>query len=245
MTQASGAHLFDVLEHTWPAAGMRPLGPWLIRDGRGGGKRVSAATARTPARAEELPAAEAAMRALGELPRFMIRPGEETLDSMLEAAGYRVIDPVVIYNAPIATLTQERPPRIATFDIWEPMAIQRDIWAAGGIGPARLAVMQRVQGPKTALFGRDASRPAATGFVAAHAGAAMVHALEVLPAHRRHGLGRRLMTHAAFWAAARGAAQLAVACTTANAAACALYAGLGMTPAAHYHYREHPEGAAP
>jgi N-acetylglutamate synthase len=34
----------DAMEATWPPAATTRLGPWLLRDGKGGGKRVSAAT---------------------------------------------------------------------------------------------------------------------------------------------------------------------------------------------------------
>ena len=34
--------LFAVMETTWPAASVQQVGPWLIREGQGGGKRVSA-----------------------------------------------------------------------------------------------------------------------------------------------------------------------------------------------------------
>ncbi len=243
MIQPDTKHFFDVIEHTWPAVASSALGPWTIRDGHGGGKRVSAATARTPARAEDLAAAEDAMRSLGEVPRFMIRPQEDALDALLARAGYTLVDPVNIYACPTAALTQGRPPRTTTFDIWEPMAIQLDIWQAGGIGPARIDVMRRAKEPKTALFGRIDGRSAATGFVAIHGDTAMVHALEVLPHHRQRGLGRHLMIHAAYWAADHAATELSVICTTANTAANALYTSLGLALVGHYHYREHPTGA--
>lgn len=237
--------LYDVIEATWPPRAMRTLGPWTLRDGGGGGKRVSAATARTPARADVLPAAEDAMRAAGQTPLFMLRAGDDALDALLEAAGYTVVDPVNIYACPLDDLTRERPPRTASFHIWEPLAIQRDIWTAGGIGPARLAVMARVKGAKTALFGRDDNSPAATGFVALDGDTAMVHALEVLLTHRRRGMARYLMIEAAFWAADQGARHMSVICTAANTGANALYASLGMTLVGQYHYRQHPDGATP
>ncbi|QIE47225.1 GNAT family N-acetyltransferase [Pseudohalocynthiibacter aestuariivivens] len=236
-------HLFDVIEHTWPAFANSALGPWTIRDGRGGGKRVSAATARAPVTTKDLPAAEDAMRALGEVPRFMIRPEQGDLDALLASTEYTIVDPVNIYVCPIDALTGAHPPRTATFDIWEPMAIQLDIWQAGGIGSARIDVMRRAKTPKTALFGRDDNRPAATGYAAIHDGTAMVHALEVLPRHRKRGLGRHMMIHTAHWAGTHGATHLSVICTAANTGANALYASLGMRLVGHYHYRQHPIGA--
>ena len=73
----------------------------------------------------------------------------------------------------------------------------------------------------------------------------MLHALEVAPFARRHGLGAAMTGAAAAWAAAEGAATLAVAVTRANAPARALYARLGLAEAAAYHYRIAPEGPSP
>jgi uncharacterized peroxidase-related enzyme len=233
--------LYDVVEATWPPAARTDLGPWVIRDGQGGGKRVSAATARAPVGLDDLPAAETAMRALGQAPLFMIRDGDGALDAMLEGAGYAVVDPVNLYVAPIGALTREVPPRVSTFAIWEPLEIMRDIWAEGGIGAGRIAVMERADLPKTALFGRHDSRSAAVGFVAIHDHIAMVHALEVHARHRRAGMGRLMMRQAAHWAAGAGASHLAVVCTQANQAANGLYASMGFTLVGQYHYRQKDE----
>ncbi len=237
-------HLYDVVAATWPAFTHSRLGPWIIRDGRGGGKRTSAATVHAPASPADLAPAEAAMRALGERPRFMIRAGDEALDIMLGEAGYTIIDPVHMYVAALADLDMTPPERTASFHIWEPLAIQREIWAESGIGPERVAVMMRADCPKTALLGRDTGRAVATGFAAINNGTAMVHALEVLPDYRRRGVARNLMTEAAIWARGQGARHLAVICTADNTGANALYAGMGMAHVGRYHYRQHPQGAA-
>ncbi len=229
--------LYKVIDGTWPAASFRQVGPWIIRNGQGGGQRVSAATAAGPVTRDDLPLAERAMEDLGQARIFMIRKGEDALDRLLEDAGYRVVDPVNIYACAVSQLATERPPRLSSFAIWEPLAVMRDIWATGGIGPERIAVMARAKGARTGLFGRCNDRPAATGYVAIHDNIAMVHALEVLPRHRRAGAGRYLMRHAAFWAADQGATHMSVICTRANQAANALYSSLGMTLVGHYHYR--------
>ncbi|MFN3210960.1 MAG: GNAT family N-acetyltransferase [Roseovarius sp.] len=237
--------LYAVTEATWPAAAMSEAGPWTLRDGRGGGKRVSAATLRapgTPVTRDALPEAEAMMREMGQDPLFMIRHGDESLDAMLRAAGYDVIDPVNMYVCALGALSDEAPPPVTVYDLWEPMAIQLDIWKEGGIGPARIEVMRRVEGPKTSLFGRTENRPAATGFVAMSDGVAMIHALEVRQGERRGGLGRHLTRHAAQWAAGQGATHLSVLCTIANDAANALYSSLGMTLVGQYHYRIKKDG---
>ena len=233
-----------VAEATWPAAAVRAVGPWHIREGRGGGKRVSAATARHAVMADDLPVAEAAMRDLGQAPLFMIRPGDAALDGLLADRGYDVIDPVNMYVGPVTGLALP-PPHATTFTIWEPLAIQLDMWTAGGIGPERVAVMQRAPLPKTAIFARDGQRPAATAFAAIHDGTAMVHALEVTPSCRCRGMGRHVMQKAALWAQDNGATHIAALCTEANAGANALYASLGMACVGQYHYRSQHEAARP
>ena len=229
--------LYDVIENTWPPASARAHGPWIIRDGQGGGQRVSAATPTGPVSGKDIAVAEAAMRDLDQPLLFMIRDGDDALDALLADAGYPVVDPVNLYACDIAHLRTDHPPRVATFCIWEPLEIMRDIWAAGGIGPARVEVMARAKTPKTAIFGRSNNRPAGAGFVSIHDGIAMVHALEVLERHRREGLGRYMMHQAAFWAADHGAKHMSVICTAANGAANTLYTSMGFTLVGQYHYR--------
>ncbi|MFW8594169.1 GNAT family N-acetyltransferase [Cribrihabitans neustonicus] len=240
------ARYYAVSEATWPAASTRRLGPVTLREGQGGGSRVSAATVEGgSASEEEIAAAEAAMRAMGQDCLFMIREGEAALDAQLAARGYEVKDPVALWTCPVAQLTDVPVPRVTAFCVWEPLAIQHEIWAAGGIGPERFAVMQRAPQPKTALLGRHNDKPAGAGFVAIHDGIAMVHALEVVPQQRRSGMGKWLMRQAAFWAEQQGAKELAVLCTRANGAANRLYTALGLREAGQYHYRILKGGTQP
>ncbi|MGX0975034.1 ribosomal protein S18 acetylase RimI-like enzyme [Roseovarius sp. MBR-51] len=230
--------LYAVTEATWPPAQTQHLGPVTLREGQGGGKRVSAATVERPITTEELNAAEAAMHDLGQSALFQVRQGDDTLDALLATKGYKVVDPVNLYVASLDALTVEKPPRVTTFSIWEPLEIMREIWVEGGIGPARIAVMERVIGPKTGLFGRHKDQPAATGFAAIHQGIAMVHALEVHVRHRRAGMGRLMMLQAAHWAQEQGAQYLSVICTKSNQGANGLYSAMGFAHVGDYHYRQ-------
>ena len=229
--------LYAAIDATWPAAAMHTQGPWTFRDGQGGGKRVSAATTDEEVTKADLPAAEAAMRAMGQDPLFMIRVGQEGLDALLEARGYRIVDPVNLYYGTLEQMAQMPPPNALVFTIWPPLEIQKDIWAAGDIGPDRVAVMHRATGAKTSVLGRHGQSPAGTGFVALHDTVAMVHAVEVSEALRKLGVGRMMTTHAARWAREEGATHMAVLCTKANAGANALYASLGLEVVGQYHYR--------
>ncbi len=231
---------YAVVEATWPAAAKRSLGPVTLREGHGGGSRVSAASLEGSATADDFDAAEQAMRAMGQDCLFMIRDGQDALDNQLAARGYLVKDPVNLWVCPIETLTDVEIPRVTAFALWSPLEIQREIWISGGIGRERQAIMERAAGPKAALLGRYNDKPAGAGFVAIHEGVAMVHALEILPHQRRHGMGAWMMRQAAFWAAANGATEMAVLCTKENAGANGLYASLGMTRSGQYHYRYLP-----
>lgn len=239
MTEAR--RLLAVLEATWPPSSRSDLGPWTIRDGQGGGKRVSAATARDPGAAEDIPRAEAAMRALGQTPLFMIREDDGALDAVLARRGYAILDATDAYAAPLDRLDLPIPPRLSAIPAWPPLAIQREIWAEAGIGPARLAVMDRAPFPKTTLLARMDDRAAGTAFVAVHDGMAMIHALDVAPPFRRRGLGRHMIAGAAGWARGQGARDLGLVVTAANAGAQALYASLGLALVGHYHYRTKEE----
>jgi ribosomal protein S18 acetylase RimI-like enzyme len=231
--------LYAVVEATWPPAATRALGAFTLRDGQGGGKRVSAATAlRSDWTADDILAAEQAMREMSQTPLFMLRDGEDALDAALDERGYAVVDPVVMYAAPVADLAANVPPRVSTFAVWEPLAISYQLWQAGGIGPGRWQVMQRAKGPKTSILGRWNDSPGGTGFCAIHDGIAMVHALEVAPHQRRQGMAEKMMAQAAIWAAKHGASHISVVCTQANDAANGLYRKLGMTEIGRYHYRQ-------
>lgn len=229
--------LYAALDATWPAASVSRAGGWHIREGQGGGKRVSCATAADGGAALGIDAAEAAMAALGQAHLFCLRDGEDGLDRALAARGYGLVDPVILYACPATRIASEPPAPLSAFPLWPPLAITRDIWSEGGVGSARQAIMDRVPGPKTSILGRTGDRAAGAVFVAVHGDLAMVHALHVDRAARRQGQARNLMRAAALWALDQGAETLALAVTRANEPANALYAALGMAAAGQYHYR--------
>lgn len=231
---------FAVIDATWPAAALHRAGAFVVREGRGGGKRVSAASAAGPWTEADIDAAIATHARIGQPGLFMIRPGDAALDAALAARGFAIIDPVAVLAAPVAQLAAERPPPITAFCLWPPLAIMRDLWTEDGVGPGRQAVMDRAPAPKCAVLGRTDDRAAGAGFVGIHAGVAMLHAFHVLPALRRRGLARHMLHEVAFWAAENGAETLALVVTRANAAALTLYLGAGMAEVVGYHYRIAP-----
>lgn len=236
--------LFEALFATWAPAETRRIGGWTLRRGEGGGNRVSAATCDGPGC--DVAEAEATMRAWGQRPTFMIRPGDAALDARLAARGYPLVAPTLVLVAPPAALAPAAPdPR--TVRCAAPLAVMREIWAAGGVGPSRWAAMARAVEPKCYLLARSGDRPAACAFVARDRDVAMLQALQVAPPLRRAGLGTALVRAAADWAVAEGAAVFSLAVEADNAPARALYAGLSMEQAAAYHYRlaAEPPAAGP
>ena len=242
MTPPSPQHLFETLDATWPPARLVDAGPWRLREGQGGGQRVSAATAMGKVTEQDIATAEQGMAALNQHPLFMIRPEDKALDTWLEACAYDIVDPVTLYTIPATEIAQSYPPAIV-ISAWPPLAMQTDLWKGGGIGPDRIAVMARAD-KGTAILCRFEDTPAATVFVAIHGDTAMVHALEVAPEERRKGMGDIAMRAAAAWAVTNGATWLTLAVTKANTGANALYRKLGMTPTGAYHYRRAPKATA-
>jgi len=235
MSLPDAASLMTALDATWPARAIHTQDGWLLREGAGGGKRVSAASPlhdKAP-----VAAAEDWMHAHGQRPLFRLAASDAALDAVLTGRGYTLLDPTVIYAGPVADLARE-PGHVSLFDIWPPLAIMRDIWAGGGIGPARIAVMERATPPKAGLVARIEDRAAGVAFCALHGDIAMLHAIEVLPHMRRKGVGALIVQGAAWWAQAQGARTLALAVTDANTGARALYEQLGLQVCARYHYRE-------
>ena len=224
-------------EATWPAAARHRAGAFIVREGRGGGQRVSAATAEGPWTQADIDAAERMHMSLGQTPLFMIRDGEAALDAALDARGYRIGDRVHVRAGAVAALAAEPADPMAGFAIWPPLAIMRDLWAEGGIGPARLAVMERVSAPRTAILGRAKDRASGVAFVAVAGDEAVLHALYIVPGLRRQGSAVKIMRTAAHWAQDHGAERFSVLVTEANTAAGALYASLGMEIVGQYHYR--------
>lgn len=237
MTTITIETLYQTTDATWPAAEFLTVGNWTIRRGAGGGQRVSSATANGPVTSADINVAEEALGALGQTPLFMVREGEEALDGLLKTKGYRTKDPVNLYTCPVENLTKLAPERLAGFPIWPPLAIINEIWAENGIGAGRQAVMHRAKGPKTAILARHNDRAAGVAYLAIHKSMAMLHALEVVPDHRRQGVANNIMGVAAIWAQDNGATDFSVICVRDNVAACALYASLNMKYVGHYHYR--------
>lgn len=208
--------VFAALAATWPPERSWPLGRVTCRAAPGGGSRVNACSG-----PDDLTEPE-----LAPHPLWRVAPDQAALDARLAGLGYQRADPTLLRcGAGPAT-----GPAVAH---WPPTKAQRAVWAAGGIGRARLSVMDRVTGPKAAL----SVTPFGVGFVALHQGITWLHALEIRADSRGRGEATRLMAGVAGWAARHGTGQIALLVTAANAPANALYDRLGFDDRPGYHYR--------
>lgn len=239
---ADETELTAAFEATWPPAASERMGVFTYRDGAGGGSRVSAATLDGDITPEGLKQIETRFARDGRDALFQIRGGEDAFDQILGQRGYQKFDPVVCLACDLDAVGNQIPTADSElgYVTWPPVAIQREIWNAGGIGPTRIAVMERASDPKCTILGRLNDAPSGTCFVALHNGIAALHALEIHPSARRQGLARAMMALAADWARRQGAQTLALQVTRANTRARALYSSLGMREVGQYHYRTKP-----
>ncbi|MEM1374480.1 MAG: GNAT family N-acetyltransferase [Pseudomonadota bacterium] len=222
---------------TWPGEATVDGGAFTLRRSGDDSRRSRAATANRAVSDAEIATAAQTMRSWGQPAMFWVPGDAPDFEAQLSALGCTSHDASWYYVAPVSMLAARTPPRVSTFEIWEPLAIMADIFAATGTSRDRQGVMARAQCPKTTIFGRVDAKPAGVAYVGAHGPLAMVHALGVLPEHRRKGLAAHMMAQTAIWAAGQGCTQIGLAVGQANAAACALYASLGMEAVGHYHYR--------
>ncbi|MDO5621170.1 MAG: GNAT family N-acetyltransferase [Paracoccus sp. (in: a-proteobacteria)] len=234
------AALAAAFDATWPAAEYARIGGFRLGRALGGGRRVGSAVASGPWDGDQVQAVMAQAQAWDQPALFRVDDEDEPLRDALLDRGLVQIEPSLILTVPVAALTDLPVPPITAFPVWPMLAIQRDLFAESGIGPGRLAVMDRTPAPKAALLGRTDDRAAGVGFAAIHGDTAMLHALNVLPAWREKGLAAWMVREAAFWAADQGAASLAVAVTRNNATARRLYHRLGFQPVAGYVYLGKP-----
>ncbi len=243
MTPPAVADLFDTVEATWPAARVEKHGGWSVRHGLGGGQRVSSATMDDGSALEQVAQMERAQRDMGQWPLVQVRDDQKALDTTLSEVGYVEKDRTLVLTAASEAIAG-RPDPLATYPSWPPLAAQIDLWADGGIGPERIAVMDRVSGRKTTILGRLGDEIVSTAFVACHGDVGMLHGLEVIPGARRKGVGSDMMRAAGSWAQDAGAKWFSVLVVEANEAAVALYKKLGFEEVAAYHYRRAPEASA-
>jgi len=164
------------------------------------------------------------------------------LDAQLAARGYEVETPVAIQVAPVASLAaQGAPPGLALEVLERPdarwLAISADRGRFAAMRPRYEALLGRIgERARFALASRD-GEPVAVGLGVVEGGWLGVFSMLTLPESRRAGCGRAILMALARSGAAAGAERAYLQVERDNAAALALYAGLGFRELYGYHYR--------
>ncbi|MEO1960122.1 MAG: sigma-54 factor interaction domain-containing protein, partial [Paracoccus sp. (in: a-proteobacteria)] len=138
------AALAEAFEISWPASEYADAGGFRVGRGLGAGGRVSSARAVGAWRGDHIDAAIAIHRGWDQRPVFRVADDDAALAGALESRGFRRETPTAVMATATRALTDIAIPSVTTFTLWPPLAIQREIWAAGNIGPARQAVIERV-----------------------------------------------------------------------------------------------------
>ena len=116
--------LFNAIDETWPPRTLTKLEDWIIREGCGGGQRVSATSG-----SGDIVAAEKAMIALGQNKLFMIQDQQIALDAELASRGYVFKDPVDLFVGDAKVLADGFHPKLDAIFAKFPMPILAEIWA--------------------------------------------------------------------------------------------------------------------
>ena len=152
------------------------------------------------------------MRAWGQRPTFMIRPGDEALDAALEARGY-LLDGADADRRRGAGAARARGGRRAGDPLRPaPLARMREILGRRAASArSQLAVMARVRASRRPTCSAASATAGRLRLRRLRPRVGMLHALEVAAPFRRHGLGTALTRAAAAWAATQGATTYALA----------------------------------
>lgn len=230
--------------NAWPALSTILADGWVMRLSRGYTKRANSLNAVAPATGIDaaLAQAEPLYRAAGLRPIVRLSPLMPAgADAVLATRGYVAADPTTVMVADIDALA-------AVPDV-EITATANAAWAAGFAAANNVPERHRDTHDRMlaglhlpaafATLQRD-GQPIAYGLAVVERGMVGLFDIVTLPASRRQGAGRRLVTALMAWGRANGASRAYLQVVDANVPARALYHGLGFHRAYGYHYRLGP-----
>jgi len=159
-------------------------------------------------------------------------------DKILATAGWALIGETLVMSAPIGEAVADPDCSIE--------AAPTEAWLGGfadarGIPPDRRAVhdriIDRILPDRAFATAEMEGRPVAWGLAVAERGWVGIFDIVTLPAARRRGVARRMVTSLLAWGRDKGAGQAYLQVVAENEAGIALYRDLGFTEVYRYHYR--------
>lgn len=248
----------------WPALESEQQGGWTLRAAGGVTKRANSVLASAEVDDVEVAVAQAERwYAQRDLPTvFQLSPASPgSLAATLERRGYRRHSPTDILvadrrevaaaapaaAAPSASAPSAAAPSVIGIADSPPPGWLGTWWEVDGRGgDSERDIVARILagGPALYAWTGDAAAPDAVARLALVGDWGGLYAVATLPSARRRGSARALATALAAAAGDRGVEHLWLQVLASNAAAHALYSGLGFRPASHYSYWEADAGEA-
>ena len=226
----------------WPAGETRIVDGWLWRYSGGGSQRANSVSAlmydgndveRT------IDAIEALYQEHNAPARFQVGfplSQPDDLDQRLAARGYTIHDPVTTLLKPVEPV--EAPAdvtlREAPSEGWLSVYLAN---VTPDRRPFATAILARVPGPRVFAEAVRDGAVIATALGVFHENTVIAECVGTASAARRQGAAAAVMRSLEAWGAGLGAHTIGLQAVTTNMPAQGLYAALGYTPAATYHYR--------
>jgi GNAT superfamily N-acetyltransferase len=233
---------------TWPALQQWLYDGWVIRFAGGHTRRANSINPLYPSRQD--PAAKIAQceqwYTAANLPtvfRLNARTAPAAIDRLLDARGYRPVDPSLTLHRRLDTWTiaDELPGSLRSEQLTDWLTLYCQLSGkALDQQHTHMAVLQATPSPRifAALWDRDQPVACAVGVV--YARALSIVDVVTAPQHRRQGYGRALLVQIFAWAKRVGASDAALQVQDDNVAARTLYARLGFHEVYPYWYRVRP-----
>ncbi len=233
---------------TWPALQQWLYDGWVVRFADGHTRRANSVNPLYPARQD--PATKIARceqwyaeRDLPTVFRLNRRTAPLVLDRLLNARGYRLVDPSLTLHRRLDTWTllPDLPGTLRSEGLPDWLALYCQLSGkALDQQYTHTAILQSLPAPRIFAALWDGERAVACAVGVVYAGALSVVDVVTAPQHRQRGYATALLSQLFAWAQRAGATDVSLQVQGDNVAARALYGRLGFQEVYSYWYRVSP-----
>ena len=210
----------------WPALETVDRGGWRLGRSEGVTKRANCGLVLDPG--ADVDVVTDFYRGHGLTPCVQVWPGEEEIDARLARAGYRTVEPTLVFGRGLA----ERPEGPGTTEIGTRPVPEWSALTAGSEHQAR--GIERILGQVAAGYG-IAPGGEGRGCVVVDGESAAICSMVTATASRGRGVGRGVLGDLLAWAYDKGARNAYLCVVEGNGPALGLYEGF--VPVSRYHNR--------